>query len=137
MLHSTSSAVKSALSGHSSTYTGLHELHRTSTVLKTAFQTFPGTSASPHALNSTFSAVTKDLSGHSSTYTGLHEFHRTFTAVKTAFSIFLGTSTHLHVIHITLIGGQNAFNRSFPHIHNLSRASQGLHSGENCFLDVS
>ena len=88
---STSSMVNSALSGQSSTYTGLHELHRTFTVVKTAFSIFPDATTNLQVLHSTSWAVKTALSGLSHTYTGLHELHRTFTVVKTAFSIFVGT----------------------------------------------
>ena len=91
MLHSTLSAVKSALSGNTRNYTSLHELHMQGPQSgEKCNLDFADTSTSLHVLHGTFSAVKTASSGHSSTYTGLHELHRTFTVVKTAFSISPG-----------------------------------------------
>ena len=63
--------------------------------------------------------------------------HRTFTVVKTAFSIFPDTSISLQVLHSTTSPVKFVFIRSFQHMHRLARATQDLHSGENCFLNLS
>ena len=125
MLHSTSSEVKTALSGLYRTKTGLHELHRVSTVGKSAFDHSWHVNriacASQHLL-----AAMPGLSGHSRIYTGLHELHRTFTVVKTAFSIFPDTSASLQVLHSTSSPVKSAFSdhsSTYTGLHELHRTS--------------
>ena len=125
MLHSTTSEVKTALSGISRTKTGLHELHRVSTVGKSAFDHSWHLNriacASQHLL-----AAKPGLSGHSRTYTGLHKLHRTFTMVKTDFSIFPDTSTSIQVLHSTSSAVKSALSdhsSTCTGLHELHRTS--------------
>ena len=68
------------LAGLSSSYTVLHELHRASTVVKSAFSIFPDTSTCHHVLHSNFTEVKTALSGLSAhtqactSFTGLTQW---------------------------------------------------------------
>ena len=95
------------------TRTGLYELHRTSTVLKTAFKIYPNPQ------------------------TGVHELHSTSKVVKKRFfGPFWNSNRHQQASQYRHCG-ENCFQLLSWHLKWRARVSQDHNSGKTWFLDLS
>ena len=136
MFHCTSSAVKTDLSGLCRTMTGLHELHRASTVV--------------NMLSRSFLALKPDCTYFITPHRQLKRHYQVFpahTQACTSFTGFFQYQIQLFRPFLTLQQASTCFPapsrrlkrlcQVIPAHTQIARASQDLHSGENCFLDLS
>ena len=79
-----SAALQVAVAGLPRIKAGLHEHHRTSTIVKMAISGLPGIKTGLHELRSTSTIAKMAVSGLLGTQTGLHKLDSTSTVVKTA-----------------------------------------------------
>ena len=108
----------------------MHEPHRTSTVVKTAFLIFPGTERGLHVLHRSPLVV---KTAH------INRLPPTIKGINRGENCCLDLLSHKQACMCFTVHPRRLKRRYqvfFAHINRLAPTSQGIHSGENCFLDL-